>query len=161
MIHWNFAADQSHLAVVFWTWAADERLDLPALQGHVAVVNSLIAKGENVDAATNVSGHNLSHYLTVSIYEQITLLLLLWRIRIKKAHYGLYSFKQWIYYLKRLHERGTYIIWETFFQYLNNEKRLVMLGGYLRPISQYNKAEAFYQCSLHFCFNHGFFIKAD
>ena len=26
-----------------------------AAKGHVAVVNSLIAKGENVDAATNVS----------------------------------------------------------------------------------------------------------
>ena len=32
-------------------------------QGHVAVVNSLIAKGENVDAATNVS--RPSDYCTV------------------------------------------------------------------------------------------------
>ena len=33
----------------------EDDLNLAQFQGHVAVVNSLIAKGENVDAATNVS----------------------------------------------------------------------------------------------------------
>jgi hypothetical protein len=37
-------------------------------KGHVAVVNSLIAKGENVDAATNVSTQRRREQIVLVLY---------------------------------------------------------------------------------------------
>ena len=50
------------LVIVYFFQNGARGIHTAAMKGHVAVINTMLSKGENVDAVTNVSHFNWLHY---------------------------------------------------------------------------------------------------